>query len=78
MIGLLFAHLVAENVMQDVPGDSRCRPGYTNDGRSAADDSAAMRYPVFLPNKRQVFELACVGFQKRVRSTRHYDDHQRP
>ena len=73
MIELLYAHLIAGNVKQDVPGDSRCSLGETDDGCSAA-----MRYTVFLPNKRQVFELACVGFQKRVRSTRHYDDHQRP
>ncbi|ELP98586.1 hypothetical protein A979_16773 [Pseudomonas syringae BRIP34876] len=73
MIELLHAHLIAGNVKQDVPGDSRCSLGKTDDGRSAA-----MRYTVVLPNKRQVFELACVGLQKRVRSTRHYDDHQRP
>lgn len=73
MIELLYAHLIAGNVKQDVSGDSRCSLGETDDGRSAA-----MRYTVFLPNKRQVFELACVGLQKRVRSTRHYDDHQRP
>jgi hypothetical protein len=73
MIELLYAHLIAGNVKQDVPGDSRCSLGETDDSRSAA-----MRYTVFLPNKRQVFELACVGLQKRVRSTRHYDDHQRP
>ncbi len=77
MIERLYVHLIAGNVKQDVPGDSRCSLGETDDGRSAADDRCHA-HTVFLPNKRQVFELACVGLQKRVRSTRHYDDHQRP
>jgi hypothetical protein len=36
MIELLYAHLIAGNVKQDVPGDSRCSLGETDDGHSAA------------------------------------------